>query len=195
MQVYSRENKKGSSKNNVKGRTNQELAELINKTFGLSVTAEQMNSYKANHGLRSGLDFRFKKGHVPANKGKKYPGQVNRTSFKKGHKPINYRPVGSERVNVDGYVEVKVADPNVWRLKQHVVWEQENGPIPEGHCLVFLDGNKENTSLDNLQLITRNQLARMNQLNLFQREAELTKIGIIIADIHCRIGERKRDHG
>lgn len=192
--LFTREQKE-FVKNNVKGRTNQELADLINETFGLSVTAEQMNSYKANHGLRSGLDFRFKKGHVPANKGKKYPGQVNHTSFKKGHKPINYRPVGSERVNVDGYVEVKVADPNVWRLKQHVVWEQEYGPIPDGHCLIFLDGNKQNTSLDNLQLISRNQLARMNQMGLIQEDAELTKIGLIIADIHCKIGERKRKHG
>ena len=35
-----------------------------------------------------------------------------RTWFKKGHIPANYRPVGSERVNADGYIEVKVADPN-----------------------------------------------------------------------------------
>ena len=30
--------------------------------------------------------------------------------FKKGNVPKCHRPVGSERVNVDGYVEVKVAD-------------------------------------------------------------------------------------
>lgn len=53
---------------------------------------------------------RFSKGHIPQNKGKRMSPEVYEkvkgTMFKKGQDPINHRPVGSERVNVDGYVEI-----------------------------------------------------------------------------------------
>ncbi|WP_233095997.1 hypothetical protein [Alicyclobacillus sp. SO9] len=42
-------------KDNVKGLSNQKLADLVNKRFGLSITARQMNTWKKNHGLTSGL--------------------------------------------------------------------------------------------------------------------------------------------
>jgi hypothetical protein len=177
-----------------KGRSNKELSEMINEQFDLNLSVTQVKTFKANRKLNSGLTGRFELGQVPVNKGTKglYNVGGNRTSFKKGHKPKNYRPVGSERVNVDGYIEVKVADPNKWRLKHSVVWEEANGPIPKGHCVIFLDGNRINLSLDNLQLITRNQLARLNQNHLIFNDAELTKTGIIIADIRSKINDRKK---
>ena len=41
-------------RNNVAGRTAQELADLTNAAFGTDFTASSMKSYKANHKLRSG---------------------------------------------------------------------------------------------------------------------------------------------
>uniref|UniRef100_A0A6M3LXM7 Putative homing endonuclease n=1 Tax=viral metagenome TaxID=1070528 RepID=A0A6M3LXM7_9ZZZZ len=35
------------------------------------------------------------------------------------------------------------------------VWEQANGPIPDGYVVHHKDENKENDSLDNLELMTR----------------------------------------
>jgi hypothetical protein len=175
-----------------KGRGNKELLEMFNARFGLNLSVTQIKTFKSNRNLDSGLTGKFKPGHVPANKGKKGLGGWEPTQFKKGHRPQNYRPVGSERINVDGYVEVKIADPNKWRLKHQVVWEEANGPVSKGHCLIFLDGNKLNLSIDNLQLITRNQLARLNQNHLIFNDAELTKTGLIIADIRCKINDRKK---
>lgn len=178
--------------NNVKGRTSIELTQLVNKHFGLNLGVNQIRAYMKNHGLKNGLNMQFKPGNASFNKGKKYPGQTNKTSFKKGNKPINYRPVGSERVNVDGYIEIKVADSNKWRLKHRVIWEEANGPIPRGHALIFADSDKLNVSLDNLILVSRSQLARLNQNHLITNDAELTKTGIILADIYSKIGERKK---
>lgn len=45
---------------------------------------------------------------------------------------------------------------------------------------------------ENLLLVSRAQLARMNQKGLIQNDVELTKTGIIIADIYNKIGERKK---
>ncbi|MCY7919398.1 HNH endonuclease signature motif containing protein [Bacillus vallismortis] len=181
-------------KNNVKGRSNDELLKMFNDRFVLNLTKSQIAAFKKNNRLSSGLDGRFKPGHIPFNKGKK--GLMcggKETQFKKGQRALNYRPVGSERVSVDGYIEIKVADPGKWRMKHLVLWEEANGPIPKGHCLLFLDGNKLNVSLDNLQLITRSQLVRMNQNGLISTDADLTKTGVIVAEILSKIGERKRN--
>ncbi|PSA91505.1 HNH endonuclease [Bacillus atrophaeus] len=180
-------------KNNVKGRSNAELLKMFNDRFGLNLTKSQIAAFKKNNRLSSGLDGRFKSGHVPFNKGKK--GLVcggKETQFKKGQRALNYRPIGSERVSVDGYIEIKIANPGKWRLKHLVLWEKANGPVPKGHCLLFLDGNKLNVTLDNLQLITRSQLIRMNQNGLISKDADLTKTGTVIAEILSKIGERKR---
>jgi len=76
-----------------------------------------------------------------------------------------------------------------------LIWERHNGPVPPGHVVIFGDGNRRNFDPGNLLLVSRKQLVRLNQRGLIQNNAELTKMGIIIADIHNKIGERKRMNG
>lgn len=174
----------------------RDLLVLFNQHFQLNINMNQLKACLKNHTITSGRTGYFEKGCSPANKGKKFPGQVNKTSFKKGDKPKNYKPVGYERVDRDGYVLIKVSDTGAWherwQHKHKVVWEKANGPIPKGHVLIFLDRNKQNITLENLQLITQAQLARMNQNKLFQRDPELTKTGVVIANIYTKIGALNR---
>ncbi len=170
----------------------KDMAELLNKEFGTNYTKMQMKSYYGRHKLNSGLDGRFEKGHIPANKGKKGIGGWEPTQFKKGHKPANYMPVGSERINGDGYVDIKIADPNKWKAKHHIIWEEHNGMIPKSHAVIFGDGNSRNFDLDNLILVSRQQLLILNRNNLIQEDADLTRTGVIIADLHQKIYEKKR---
>ena len=66
------------------------------------------------------------------------------TMFKAGNIPNNYRPIGSERIDCDGYVMVKVADPNSWRLKQRVLYEQYHGvKLEKSDVVLFLDGDNK----------------------------------------------------
>lgn len=179
---------------NYKGVGPKDMAELLNKTFGTGYTHSQLKGYYANHKLNSGLTGHFPKGHKPWNKGKKgisYEG-MKATQFKKGNRPQTWVPVGTESTTKDGYVKIKTAEPNKWQLKHRIVWEKANGPVPEGHAVIFGDGNKRNFDINNLLLVSRAQLVRLNQNNLIQNDAELTKTGIIIADIHNKIGERKK---
>lgn len=180
---------------NVKGRSNKELTEMFNDKFGLSLKVSQIKSFKKNRKLDSGLNGQFKKGQEPWNKGIKgvYAKGCEKTWFKKGSTPINHRPVGSERITVDGYTEIKVAEPNKWRLKQQLIWEKYNGTIPKGYSILFGDGNKRNFDIDNLILVSRQQLLIMNRNKLIQTDADLTKTGLIIADIYQKIGQRKAD--
>lgn len=179
---------------NVKGRTVKELTKLFNDHFNLNLSVNQLRAFKKNHSLTSDLDFKdfwFKKGRVPYNKGKPIGGWKP-TQFKKGRKPHNYKPVGTERVNGDGYVDIKIADPNKWRGKHLLVWEEHNGPIPKSHCVIFGDGDRRNFDPHNLILVSRKQLAMLNKHNLIQSDADLTRTGVIIADIYQAIGERKK---
>ncbi len=189
-------------RDNVTGRSFKELTELFNKRFGTDYPQSTVMSTAFRYGYRNGRDTRlntgweptqFQKGHVPYNKGLKkwYPGG-EATQFKPGHKPWNYKPVGTERVNTDGYVEVKVSDPNKWRGKHLIIWEEANGPIPKGYAVIFADGDHQNVTLDNLMLVSRGQLAIMNKRGLISVNSELTKTGVIVADIYLKIGERKR---
>lgn len=170
---------------NVEGISNDELTKRFNAEFGTSLDVSHIKSYKKNHHLSSGLTGQLEKGHRPHNKGKKgvcYKG-CEKGWFEKGNVPKNYRPIGSERINVDGYAEIKVEDPNKWKLKHNIVWEQANGRIPKDHAVIFLDGDKCNVKLENLKLISRAELLIMNRLDLFKKEAELTEAASIIAKV------------
>lgn len=110
---------------NAKGVGPKEMAERVNRTFGKNYTQGQLKSFYANHNINSGLDGRFKKGNIPPNLGKKgycSPGS-EKGWFKKGHVSKNRKEVGSERIDTDGYVMVKVAEPNTWKNKHKIVWE------------------------------------------------------------------------
>ena len=184
-------------RDNIKGTLIMDLAEQINNRFDLSITPAQLRNYTKRNKLTSSVCCQYSKGHTPANKGKKMLPEVyeiaKKTMFKKGQTPINHRPVGSERVNVYGYVEVKVAEPNKWRLKHQVIYEEANGEIPKGHCIIFLDGNKTNVTLDNLILISRQELVRLNQDNLIFQNKEMTKAGINITKIKMAYLKRQKE--
>ena len=150
-----------------------EIVELMNKKFDREFT-----------------------GIVPYNKGQK--GVWNKGSekswFKKGKAPTNHRPVGSESVDAkDGYLSVKVAEPNKWELKHKVIWEKANGKMPEGYCVIFADKNKRNFNLDNLVLVSKAELLIMNKEKLIKKDANLTKVGVNIAKVKAKVNEIKKD--
>ncbi len=181
---------------NYKGRYNQELADLFNQKFNTNITSRTIKSYKANNKLNSGLTGKFRKGQTPHNKGKKMPKEVyekvKHTMFAKGNVPPNHRPVGSERISKDGYIEVKVAEPNKWRLKQRVVYEEAKGKIPEGCPIIFLDGNKRNFDIDNLRCITRSELLYLN-CNGLNNSNEITGTGILMARLDRAKNKKKQE--
>lgn len=171
-----------------------EIQEFINKKFNINLTLNQIKGAIGRYKLNTGFSGRFDKGHAPDNKGIKgviYEG-CKKTWFKKGNTPINHREVGSERITKDGYVEIKITEPNKWRLKHIVLWERKNGPLPKGYALVFADSDKTNINIDNLLLVTRHQLLIMNSNKLIKNDAELTKTGTIISDVIVKIRDRRR---
>lgn len=146
--------------------------------FGRSdVSAVNLHSLRKRKGWKTGRTGCFEKGQAPVNKGKPCaPGTGGRhpnaraTQFKKGERTgiaqKHYKPIGYERITIDGYRERKVNDGPVfkdrWQLVQRIEWEKANGPIPEGYALKCLDGNKLNCSPENWEPVHRGVLARLN---------------------------------
>lgn len=175
-----------------KNKTSRDVANKMNQKFGLSLIEKQIKSYRGNNNLYSGLTGRFEKGRIPFNKGKKFPDRPrNSGQFKKGNKPPNYLPVGTINFTTDGYPKEKIADPNKWVLKHRKVWEDNFGPIPEGHSVCFLDGDKSNYDISNLILLSNEELARMNQNNYFSTDPELTKLGAGITKLSRKIKQQE----
>lgn len=176
---------------NIQGCRYVDLAQKFNQAFGLDVSENALRSFAGKHGLHNGIP-RFKKGHIPWNKGEKGLGGVGITRYKKGDLHPRHRPVGGETIDFSGYTIVKVSEPDNWQPKHRVMWEAAYGPIPAGHVLIFADGNKRHIALDNLILITRGQMLLMNYNHLIQDDPELTRSGAIVADIITKCAERKR---
>lgn len=138
------------------------ISSVYNKAhfLGLKSSLEKIQraGYEASRKPAS-IAARFKKGSVPMNKGKKVSPEVyakcQPTMFKKGNIPHNHKEVGSERIDRDGYIMVKVAEPNKWRLKHRIIWEQVNGAIPKGYNVQFKNHNPQDCRIENLYLISQ----------------------------------------
>lgn len=139
---------------------------------------------------------RFKKGCVPPNKGKKMSPELyakaKPTMFKKGNVPANHKRVGSERVNVDGYIEVKVAEPSKWKLKHRVIWEEHFGEIPR-HCNIqFRNGNRMDCRIENLYIITRIEQMRDQNSYYAKYPAEFVEVLRLKARVKRQIRKQNK---
>lgn len=189
--------------------SNSELAEIIGKTPGAIMTrANKRGIHKTKEFLKSILPTvsRFKKGHTPYNKGKKIDEFMSqerlekwkKTQYKKGNKPMNYLPIGTE-VEVSGYIYVKVDDkPNVrrydnWKLKHRLLWESVNGEIPTGYNIQFKDGNPKNITIENLYIISqKEQIKKNSYINLGPDGAKIVRAIAVLTKM-IKTKERKNE--
>ena len=150
-----------------KGKTHKEITELFNKEF---------KDNRTETGIKS---IMFEKGILLSDDGR----------FKKGNRPKNTLPIGTEIMREDGYLYVKIAEPNKWKQKHRIIYEKYHGKIPAKHVVLFGDGDRMNFDIGNLILASKAQVLQLNRYELIQEDADLTKMGLVIADMHLKIGE------
>lgn len=140
---------------NSKGVEWDDLTPLFNEMFGCDKTARQLRSHAHDNGIHNG---------------------VYHTNHCGSHNVVRpARPVGSKRLDKDGYVVVKVAEPCKWRREQLVVWEQYHEPIDvHKELLIHLDGNRQNNAIENLYKIDRRLIGMINQAGLSRQIAPET---------------------
>lgn len=113
-------------------------------------------------GIYRRLGVRFKKGNVPFNKGIKGFRVSEKTEFKKGNIPLNTKPIGSIRINKDGLKEIKYC-LHKWRSLHSHLWILQHGEIKNSNVVIFKENaDKMNFTINDLQLVTRAELLKMN---------------------------------
>lgn len=176
------------------------------KHLGLHKSAAYLASPQACR-LRRGEDVgartRFPKGHVPANKGLRRPGwhrgRMRETQFKRGERSgvalKLWKPIGTERVSKDGYLEQKINNDLPlqarWRAVHLILFESVHGPVPKGHAVAFRNGDKSDIRLDNLELITRRALMARNTVHTLPKP--LAQAVQLLGALNRQI--RRRTHG
>lgn len=189
----------------------KELTILFNKHFNLDLTEQNLKSTLSRYKIHSGRTGYFVKGHQPYNKGMKWDDYMSKESQakcrktcfdSKGTNNSNHKelPIGAETVSKDGYILVKVSEPKgnkghpFLAYKHRLIYEQVHGPIPKGYNVIFADGNIRNFDIDNLILVSNNELLQMNKHNLYYKGcSEATKCGVLIAKIKIKQTEVKKN--
>ena len=135
------------------------------------ITLSNLAALCKRKGWLTGRTGRFEPEQIPHNKGRPMPFHPNsaKTRFRKGNAPANRKPLWSERIGKEGYVEIKVPVSNPYTghstrymHKHRWRWEQANGPLPRGMVLKCLDGDRHNTDPSNWEAIPRAMLPRLN---------------------------------
>lgn len=180
----------------VYGHSHVEIRNEFIRRFGREITTTQVSASIKRYGLKTGRTGRFEKGQKAWNKDKKMSPELYAkcapTMFKKGQTTHNHRPVGSERVDTDGYRLIKVEEPGKWDFVHKVVWREHNGEIPKDSVIIFLDKNKLNCDISNLKLIKRSELLMMNKKDLYSEDPALTELGTNLAKLLVERGHAKQ---
>lgn len=170
--------------------------------MGLRKSAAYMERRRAEDGRRfaeAGAASRFRRGLVPWNGGRKgwqAGGRSAETQFKPGERrgaaERNWVPLGTERVDPDGYLIRKVAETGRkradWKMVHVIAWEDHNGTLPGGKVIVFRNGDRRDFRPENLEAVDRADLMRRNSVHRYP--AELRHAMRLVKKLNRTIQER-----
>lgn len=179
---------------------NREIAKMLKDKFGIEISKRNLMNVKNRYNIpnkvipNSGC---YRKGEIPWNKGKGMSDEIREkvkgTWFKKGQIPQNHRPVGSTRIDRDGYKLIKIAEPNKWRVYSRYIYEKTHGiKLKDDEAIIFADGDKSNFDIDNLVKVNRANLLYLNNKKLIFDDPELTKTGVNVSKVAEKIKELER---
>ena len=142
---------------------------------GTHLSEETKNKIRTKlKGRRVCMRTEFKKGRKTWNKGLKGVMKANKSSFKKGQKPVNYR--GGYKIQKDGIYVItkkkryyikdgKKISVNIYEQLARKKYREAFGDFDKKLIVYHKDGDNLNNELDNLELISRKELMRRNVEN------------------------------
>lgn len=153
-----------------KNRSTMEIASLLNKKFGKDFTKNQMQNYLDNNHLRTNV------GNI---------GGYYSNNDKIGTKKWRF----SKRDGKQLYIK---APNKKWVRYKNYLYKKYKGDIPNGYVVIFLDGNRENFDLDNLQLISRRIDMLLNYSRCKFSDKEMTKTSILAFELGLKSKDKER---
>lgn len=182
-------------------RLGRPIVQVYSKANHLGLLKSEAFKSSPHAGLfdgNKGGSTRFAKGHRTWNtgmKGLQIGGEA--TQFKPGQRQGRaveiYQPIGAERVR-DGYLYRKMRDTGPmhkrWEMVHRLNWEAAHGPIPDGYVVVFRNGNRMDVGIENLEMISRTDLAARNTINRYP--AEIKALIRLNAKVRRQINEHQQ---
>ena len=136
--------------------TRKDLTDLVNEKFNTNFSSDQISGLCKRNKWGTGRTGRFETNHPSWNKGTKGICKKNDGSFQVGSAPPNKKPIGHERIcSKEGYIYVKVAEPNVFKAKHRLVWEAHHGPINKDNVITFKNLDRTDCRIENLLLMRK----------------------------------------
>lgn len=151
---------------------NRTIAKMLNCSYLAVKNRATTLGLKKDPGYMASKPGCFRPGQTSWNKGLSYQpgGRTAENQFKPGHKPQTWVPVGTESVDKDGYLKLKVSDDRTvpsrynWKFVHVMKWEEYHGqPVPPKHIVRLKDGDKRNFERENLVLVSMAENAILNK--------------------------------
>ena len=102
-------------------------------------------------------------------------------------------PIGTERVKSDGMVQVKISKDK-WEYKQRLIYSQYyNIELTSDDYIIFLDQDKTNFDINNLERVSRRESSIVANQGLFFNEPNLTETGIEVAKLMIKAKDKKKE--
>ena len=99
------------------------------------------------------------------------------------NKTVKAHEVGTIGRHANGYAMIKLED-GTWDYLARYLYRKHIGEIPEGYQVIFLDGDRENTDIDNLAAIPLSHQTIMNTLKLRSDNVDITQTAIAWCDLY-----------
>lgn len=144
----------------------KQLTLAFNDRFNVQKEVSHIIKCLANHGIFSGRTGHYAKG----------------TSG-------SIKPIGCKTLK-NGYVKVKIAQPDVWVCEHIKVWSDKHGPVPDKHYIIFKDDDKLNCDISNLALVSPSELRYLDGLEFKGCPEEYRDVLLLIAKIQTKTKER-----
>lgn len=147
----------------VNNHTTQEIIDLWYNKFGEIITKNQIRSVKYRNKLYSNIKTTFSKERQPKDRPTK--------------------PMFAEKEHLIKNEKGK------WVYKGRYIYELQNGKIPQNKTIMFLDGNRKNCKMSNIKIVTKRERIIIARNQLYFKNAELTKTGLLIAKLKLKTKE------
>lgn len=177
---FLKENYYSVSNAEISEKLNKSVLQIYRKAYEHNLKKDKIFQQIQGHKIGKLSKTKFRKGHVPANKGIKASEKVlevlRPTMFKKGHIPANTKYdyyISLRHHRRDGlYLVIRVLGK--WQYLHRYIWEKINWPIPKGFNVIFADKNKTNFRPENLKLVINAELMKIN--STYKYPPELQKL-------------------
>lgn len=110
--------------------------------------------------------------------------------FEKGE---NLKPIGFERYCKNAKCWLIKASIKRYERKSHYLWRKAGRKIPRGHIIDYKDGNSRNCTIENLELISRVEMAWRKKLQYHQLNDEIKPTFSAFVKLKEGINQRKKE--